>query len=148
MAPIYRDVELQWGGKTYKVTPRYELIQRIEQRVSLAALLTRMAEGNTPLSQVADLVGMCLRAAGCTDPDADPEAINLALYTADPESRAAVLMAGQQLCYALVPQDPDLGNGEAPEAGAEPEPSKTSRGASTTRLRSASGGSPRRSSGK
>lgn len=143
MAPVYREVELTWEGRAYKVTPTYALIQRIEQRFSLAGLLGRVHRGDPPLSQLADLIAEMLRAAGCTDASATAENVNCELYNG--EGNAEILMtAGMQILTALLPQKVVRGNGRAPAAGAT---SPTSDGPSTTPSPLGSSGSNPRSSG-
>src|SRR5688572_6972223 len=129
MAPVYREIELQWEGKTYKVTPNYQMIQRIEQTISIGPLLRRALNGSAPNSQLADLLSMALREAGCRADSADAEAINAELY--DPENVKRVTSAAIAVMIAVLPQTekPQRGNAPAPAAGA---PSPTSSGPSTT----------------
>ena len=65
MPPVYREVELTWGDQTYKVTPTFRLIQQIEQKYSIAALINRIGNGDAPFSHVAEVIAALLRHAGC-----------------------------------------------------------------------------------
>lgn len=67
MAAIYEEIEIAWKGKTYAIKPTYRLIQRVEQKLSIAALMKRLLDGEVPFSQVADLLFVVLSAAGCRD---------------------------------------------------------------------------------
>ena len=129
MAPVYREIVLEWNGATYNVTPTYKLIQHIEQRLSLASLLDRTLNGQPPLSQLADLVAACLKAAGCKDKDATAENINAELY--DPESAENLTVAATEILLALLPERAPRGNVPAPEKGAGQ--SKISPGGSITK---------------
>jgi hypothetical protein len=129
MAPVYPEISLEWNGKTYTVTPTYALIQKIEQRLSLASLLNRTLEGQPPLSQLADLLAECLAVAGCRDPDATAENINAELYS---EKNAETLTrAASDILFAMLPRKRLPGNPQASEA--EADKPKTSLGESTTK---------------
>jgi hypothetical protein len=65
MSAVFKDVELAWDGKTFVVKPTMLLLNRIEQRVSLAALIRGLSTDAPPLSHLAFVVGEFLRAAGC-----------------------------------------------------------------------------------
>lgn len=142
MAPIYREITLEWGGKSYTVTPTYALIQQLEQRLSLASLLNRTLGGNPPLSQLADLTAMCLQAAGCKDEDATAESINAELYSE--ENAEALTKGAVNILLALLPQKELPGNALAPQAGQ----SETSTGESTIKSLSGISGSSHPNSGE
>jgi len=144
MAPVYSEITIQWNGTEYRLTPTFALIQKIEQRISLAGLLNRTIEGNPPLSQLADLIATCLQVAGCRDRDATAESINAELYSA--ENAQALTVAATDVLLALLPQRATRGNALAPEKGAEL--SGISTGPSTTRSPLATSGSSPRSSGR
>jgi hypothetical protein len=130
MAPIYKKITLEWNGKTYNVTPTYEMIEEIEQRLSLAKLMTRLSHAEPPFSQLSRLLAYALRFAGCEDEDATPEAINAEMYEA--ENCRRLLEAATRIVYALVPQKVPRGKEGAPPQGAEQETTSTSTGESTT----------------
>jgi len=64
MSAVFREVALQWDGKAYTVKPTMQLLNRIENRVSLAALVRGLSSDAPPLSHLAFVVGEFLRAAG------------------------------------------------------------------------------------
>lgn len=143
MAAIYQEIELEWGGRTYNLTPTYRVIQQVEQRISLASLVHRMSRGEPPFSQLADLLSAVLRAAGCRDESADPEAIHAMLY--DPDHADRLVEACNAVVVALMPKPKrDQGNAEPRSTGANP---KSSSGASTTRSPLDTAGSSQASSG-
>jgi hypothetical protein len=71
MSAIFRTVELAWDGKTYEVKPTMQLLNKIEQRVSLAGLVRGLATDSPPLSHMAFVVGEFLRAGGARVDDAE-----------------------------------------------------------------------------
>jgi hypothetical protein len=64
MSAVFKDVEMSWEGKTYTVKPTMMLLNQIEQRVSLAALVRGLGSDAPPLSHLAFVVGSFLRAGG------------------------------------------------------------------------------------
>ena len=64
MSAVFRNVQLVWDGKAYEVKPTMQLLNRIENRVSLAALVRGLSSDAPPLSHLAYVVGEFLRAGG------------------------------------------------------------------------------------
>lgn len=64
MASVYKEVVIGWKGEDYTVKPTFELVNRIENRVSAASIASRMAQGDVPVSHVAYLIAEMLRFAG------------------------------------------------------------------------------------
>jgi hypothetical protein len=64
MSAVFRTVEMTWEGKTYEVKPTMALLNRIEQRVSLASLLRGLTTDAPALSHMAVVMGEFLRAGG------------------------------------------------------------------------------------
>ena len=145
MAPVYREIELEWDGKTYTVTPTYALIQQVEQRLSLASLLERTMGGHPPLSQLADLLAMCLRAAGCQDKDATAENINAEIYNG--ANAQALTVGATAILLALLPQRITREK-KAPVLVKEASTSETSTGENTTKSPSDTSESSPPNSGK
>lgn len=108
MTAIYQEVELQWRGKTWTVTPTYRLIQQIEQDVSIAGVGARIAKGEPPLSHVAHIVAMLLRAAGCRD--VTGAEVYAVLMSDMPEEQ--LIGFAEVVLSAFVPQDPDEAAGD------------------------------------
>jgi hypothetical protein len=117
MAPIYQEISLEWKGVTYNITPTFEMIQEIEQRLSLASMVYRAAEEKPALSQLAVLLALVLRIAGCTDPDLTSENINRALWHGS--DREALTEAASSVLFALIPP-PDLPGNEGPPTVKKP----------------------------
>jgi hypothetical protein len=64
MSAVFRTVSLAWDGKTYEVKPTMQLLNKIEQRVSLAGLVRGLSTDAPPLSHLAFVVGEFLREGG------------------------------------------------------------------------------------
>jgi len=113
MAPVFREVELTWGDKTYKCTPTFRLIQQIEQRFSIAALSARIAAQEPPMSHLAEIISILLRHGGCRD--ASPEDVYASLISAgtNPEQFAALVSAAISAFLPLTATE-EKGNGHAP----------------------------------
>jgi hypothetical protein len=94
MSAVFRDVELSWDGKAYSVKPTMMILNKIEQRVSLAGLVRGLSTDAPPLSHLAFVVGEFLRAAGARVED---DEIYRELMTGDVQSllamRDSILMA-------------------------------------------------------
>lgn len=70
MAAIFDEVHITWPDAEgelaeWHVTPTYRTVQQIEQRVSIAGLSGRIANGDPPVSQMAYVLYVLLQAAGC-----------------------------------------------------------------------------------
>jgi len=62
---IFRDIEIEWRGRTYAVVPRLQLLRRVEgQGVSLLDMVSRIGTGSPPVSEVALLIATLLADAG------------------------------------------------------------------------------------
>jgi len=94
MSAVFRDVELSWEGKAYSVKPTMMILNKIEQRVSLAGLVRGLSTDAPPLSHLAFVVGEFLRAAGAR---VDDDEIYRELMTGDVQAllamRDSILMA-------------------------------------------------------
>lgn len=140
MAAVYQEIELTWEGKTYKVTPTFSMIQRIEQTLSIAGMMHRAATGNSRFSELARLLGIVLSAAGCKG--VKEEEIYEALYFDESAVEAAILVLN-----GVTPQrKSSLGNGEAPRGATSKSP-PTSTGESSTKSPSDTLGSNPQNSG-
>jgi hypothetical protein len=69
MSAVFRTISMAWDGKTYEVKPTMALLNRIEQKVSLAALVRRLTGDAPPLSHMAVVIGEFLRSAGAPASD-------------------------------------------------------------------------------
>lgn len=71
MSAVFRTISLTWEGKTFEVKPTMELLNKIEQRISLAALVRGLSSDSPPLSHMAFVAGEFLRAGGARVDDAE-----------------------------------------------------------------------------
>lgn len=77
MAKIWTDIELDWDGETYKVTPSLTLLNHLEQKPgrSLSKLFQRMMEQDLPSGAACELIADTLNYAGAeVNPDSVFEA--------------------------------------------------------------------------
>ena len=66
---VFRDVDMEWRGKTYTVTPSNRLLRRIEgEGISLTHMISRISKGEPPISETCYVVAELLRSgrAGVT----------------------------------------------------------------------------------
>ena len=112
MAAIYQEIELKWKGETYTVTPTYGLIQRIEQKYSIAGISARIANGEPPISHIAAIISILLTAAGAKN--ATPEDVYEAIVTEMDQD-----LFGDFCATVISGFIPQRGNGGAPEKGAK-----------------------------
>lgn len=68
MGAVFRDLNVEWGGRRYVVTPSNRLLRRIEggpDGVSLIGMSQDAARGQPKMSQIAYVVAVLLQSAGC-----------------------------------------------------------------------------------
>lgn len=62
---VFRDVDIEWGGRSWRVTPSNRLLRRIEaEDVSLQYMLAELQRGRVKLSHLAFVMATTLRDAG------------------------------------------------------------------------------------
>lgn len=127
MAAIFREVQMEWRGETYTVTPTYLLVQEIEQRVSIASLASRITAGDVPLSHIAFVVAKLLAAAGAK---VLPEDVYQDLATV-----ADVKTIRQIVSIVMTAFVPDISGNVAAPSRPGAKKSATSTGRSTTKSR-------------
>lgn len=98
MAAIFRTVTLQWDGETYEVKPTMQLLNQIEQKISLAALVRGLSTDTPQLSHMAVVIGFFLRHAGARVQD---EEIYQELMSGDP---VALLSMRDAIFQAVFPE--------------------------------------------
>ena len=105
MAAIFEEVTITWGTDEdgepveYTVTPTYRMVQQIEQRVSIAGMANRIANGEPPISHMAEVLSTLLRGAGA---DASPDDVYAELMTTDDSDALGELAS--VVMTAFVPQ--------------------------------------------
>lgn len=128
MPPVYREVELTWGDQTYKVTPTFRLIQQIEQKYSIAALINRAGSGDAPFSHIAEVIAALLRHAGCK---VDAEDVYMSLVSGERPGAFGEMLAA--LIQAFIPQSEEAKRKPSPLAQIlGPPKAEASTGANTT----------------
>jgi hypothetical protein len=83
MAFIYPEVTIEWAGAEYSTKATFKVINKIEQSVSLAGLVTKVQAGDVPLSHLATVYGNLLRGASV---DVSDEEVFASMYGADTDS--------------------------------------------------------------
>lgn len=61
---MFNEIEITWKGETYKVTPNMRLIAKIEERVSIMALLAEMTQSRPRFSHMSILYSELLNQVG------------------------------------------------------------------------------------
>ena len=80
---IYPEVTIEWAGVEYKTKATFKVINKIEQSVSLAGLVTRVQQSDVPLSHLSTVYGNLLRGAGVSVSD---EEVYAAMFGANEKS--------------------------------------------------------------
>jgi hypothetical protein len=110
---VFRDVAVEWDGRTYTVTPTNRLMRRIEsQGVSLLDLVVRCGGPRPPLSELAFVAAELLRSAGAT---VDEDAVAAAMWAELHQGKRAVFDAlGDMVATCVTPTvEVAEGNGDA-----------------------------------
>jgi len=71
MSKVFRDVDIEWEGEKYVLTPSNRLLRRIEDEVSLTKLFNEAQNGNLSIFALSYVVCELLKAAGVKDIDED-----------------------------------------------------------------------------
>jgi hypothetical protein len=108
MSAIFRTVNLRWEGKTYEVKPTMQLLNKIEQRISLAALVRGLSTDAPPMSHMAFVAGEFLREGGAKVSD---EEVYRELMTGDVQS----LIEMRDVIFAAVFPEPKKKGETQPE---------------------------------
>jgi hypothetical protein len=66
MTAIWRDIDIEWGGKRYITRPTIELINRLEQRDghSIMKLIGRVIARDLPVSSACEIIAIAVTFAG------------------------------------------------------------------------------------
>lgn len=62
---VFPETVVTWQGVDYTCKATFDLINSIENKVSLGRLISRVADNDIPLSHLSLVLGTLLRAAGC-----------------------------------------------------------------------------------
>lgn len=71
MSKVFRDIDIEWQGERYTLTPSNRLLRRIEQEVSLTKLFTQAQDGELSVANLSYVVCEFLKAAGVKGVDED-----------------------------------------------------------------------------
>lgn len=77
---VFRDIEMEYGGKSYTVTPSNRLLRKIEGELSpssLTDMIARIGSAKPPVSEVAFVVAELLKAGGADTVDEDQMYVDL-----------------------------------------------------------------------
>lgn len=108
MSSIFREVVLVWREHEYSVKPTMELLNDIEQTISISMVAYKIVNLQPPMSQIATIISKFLVAAGAKD--ATPEAVYMEIMAGGDTST-------KQACEAIMlAAFPQLGKVEAPPA--------------------------------
>lgn len=100
MADLFDEVVLTWDGEQYRLTPNLEHVGRVENVITLTALMKSMQEVNPPFVKVSRAYGILLRAAGASVTD---EEIYAAMF-GDGETQSAAFAAISALLAMMIPK--------------------------------------------
>ena len=84
MAFIYPEVTIEWAGVEYQTKATFKIINKIEQTVSLAGLVTKVQSGDVPLSHLATVYANLLRGAGVST---NEEEVHAAMFGAETDAK-------------------------------------------------------------
>jgi hypothetical protein len=110
MSAVFRTVQMAWDGQTYEVKPTMALLNKIEQRVSLAGLVRGLATEAPPLSHLAVVVGEFLRHGGARVKD---EEVYRELVTGEVQD---LLMVRDAIFAAVFPEPKKKGDQKMTES--------------------------------
>ena len=60
---VFRDIEMEYEGQTYTVTPSNRLLRRIEAEVSIMAMFSKFQSGKPVISELAFVIAVFLNSA-------------------------------------------------------------------------------------
>jgi len=116
---VFREVDMEWGGETYTVTPSNKVLRRIEgEGISLVHMAERVSKGEPPLSQLAFVIATLLQHGGAKVSEDD-----IYLGLVDAEGSKELISLAENTMLAIFPQDvagkkPDAPK-DAPTSGAK-----------------------------
>jgi hypothetical protein len=112
MAKVFRDIDIEWEGEKYVLTPSNRLLRRIEDEVSLTKLFNDAQGGNLSIFSLSYVVCELLKAAGVKNIDED------AVYgelMADVSAGGEIVMQMVEVIAAAM-SPPDIADPKKPAA--------------------------------
>lgn len=112
---FWRSVDMEWKGKTYTVTPTFDLLSRIEKRgdLSIMRVTADAVSGNPQATKMALILAMLLREGGAEDVSVDEIAASI---MRGKNKAAALYHAVQEALIPQFPEDDEAGNAESEAA--------------------------------
>lgn len=111
---VFRDVNLEYQGKTYVLSPSLRFLRRIDgelskSNTSLISVIGRVSSANPPIFDVAYIVCEFLREAGAKDVDEDTVYADLMddMSNNNGEGFAALVLS---IAAAITPEGKDVAN--------------------------------------
>lgn len=126
MAPVFRELVINWGGEEYRVKPTMAIIQRVEgQGLVLSWIAHMLDRGRPPFSHIAGVIAAFLQEAGA---EGTVEDVYAEITQMETEQLREIVTA---ILHAAFPW---VGKDEAPATDKRKKtPRKKSTGASSTR---------------
>lgn len=129
MPKVFRDIDIEWEGQRYTLTPSNRLLRRIESEVSLTGLFNDAQAGRLSVPNLAYVVCEFLKAAKVPNIDEDGIYGDLMQDMANNDG-AVVMQMVEVIALAMSPPDQDPKKPAA--APATPKASKTAARARST----------------
>ncbi|QDP54150.1 MAG: hypothetical protein GOVbin4685_10 [Prokaryotic dsDNA virus sp.] len=104
---VFRDIEMEYDGKSYTVTPSNRLLRKIEGELSpssLTDMIARIGSAKPPVSEVAFVVSEFLKAGGAEKVDEDQMYVDLMGDLMSNEGKVFAAMT-EALVVAISPVD-------------------------------------------
>lgn len=112
---VFRETDIEWKGKKYKIVPSMALLRNIEmQGISLMHVEWQVATGKPQASLMATMMALVLASAGVSDVTEDE--VYQDIRSSDPKE---ALRTYNAIMMALSPVDNAAKKDEAPDAKAE-----------------------------
>lgn len=116
MPKVFRDIDIEWQGERYTLTPSNRLLRRIEQEVSLTGLFNDAQAGRLSVPNLAYVVCEFLKAAKVPNVDEDGIYGDLMSDMANNNGRTVMQMV-EVIATAMSPPDEDEKKPVAAPAG-------------------------------
>lgn len=100
---VFREIEIEWGGKAYVVTPSNRLLRRIEgQGISIVSVLNRISAQQPPVSEMALIVATFLQSGGC---EVTEDEIYASMMTAELDDPQGLAVLAGLIAEAVMPAE-------------------------------------------
>lgn len=128
---LRKPLTINWKGKVYSLVVTMEVIDRIENHISLITMVRRCAAGDVRMSHAAKLISLVLKEAGC---DASQEEVYGDLFGGSEVSPAELRTLLNGIFSVIFPEQKKKSESETGEKKNTKSPTKTnSRGNRSTK---------------